>query len=171
MRLGALCIYLHYLKWKKDTLLPAWNWRTFADISSEWCSNLLPASPRVWSIWLSAGSAESRMLVWPRMPHTSASMPTDMTSKTRNHRNLQWLSTSIDTVIPCNTLPSWLSKNFVFSSRRERFWIDKLGCMAFEGMNLIWCAYTSQNCTVTMYLAHISSIYMDLICLALFLWL
>ena len=37
------------------------------------------------------------------------------------------------------------NNNIQFRRRRERFWIDKLECMAPEGMNLIWCAYTSQN--------------------------
>ena len=35
------------------------------------------------------------------------------------------------------------NNNIQFRRRQERFWTDKLGCMAPEELNLIWCAHTS----------------------------
>ena len=75
------------------------------------CAHLPTASQGVWSIWLSARNAQNSMSARQRMPCTSASMATDMTSEKRRCRN-QWLSTSVDMDTPWMTLPSWSLRRF-----------------------------------------------------------
>ena len=84
-----------------------------------------------------------------RMPCTSASIATDMTSNTRRHRNQHFNQRGHSMKdLTIMVIEKFQNNNIQFQRRRERFWIDELGCMAPEGMNLIWCACTSQNCTV-----------------------
>ena len=75
------------------------------------CTHLPTASQRV-STWYSARNATNSMSARQRMPSTSISMATDLISETWKHRNLKWLSTSIDVDTPWKTLRSWSLKNF-----------------------------------------------------------
>ena len=76
------------------------------------CAHLLPARPRALYTRYGARSAESSTLERPRMPCTSGSIATDLTSETRRRRNRQWLNTSIYVDTPWMTLRSWSLKRF-----------------------------------------------------------